>query len=134
MPVIEGLADDIRVQGGKFDKERIRISEGHEHKLWLSETTVFLKHADRDPDNFLSADKLDNEKMLMATCAAYTELMKQPTPEITAYFAFWAVRNNEARDIADEVKPFVRQLEAAEEAQRFEICKKFVRDRKTQNL
>ena len=30
MPVIEGLADDIRVQGGKFDKERIRISEGHE--------------------------------------------------------------------------------------------------------
>lgn len=69
--------------------------------------------------------------MLMATCAAYIELMNQPTPEIAAYFAFWSVRNNQVHEIADELQPFARQLEAAEETQRYEMCKKFIQDRKT---
>lgn len=133
MPTIAKLAEHIRVHGDNFDKESIHVnvSTRHEHKLWLSETTVFLKHAKRDPNGFLSADGLDNEKMLMATCAAYLELMNQPTPEIAAYFAFWSVRNNQVHDIADEVRPFARQLEAAEETQRYEMCGKFIQDRKT---
>jgi hypothetical protein len=72
--------------------------------------------------------------MLMGACAAYLELMNQPTPEIAAYFAFWAVRNNQVHDIADEVRPFARQLEAAGETQRFGMCAKFIRDRKTNIL
>ena len=77
MPTISELAERIREQGHNFDKECIHVdvSKRHEHKIWLSETTVFLKHAERDSNGFLSADGLDNEKMLMATCAAYLELM-----------------------------------------------------------
>ena len=132
MPTIAELAEHIRVQGDNFDKERIHVnvSKRHEHKVWLSETTVFLKHAERDPNGFLSADGLDNEKMLMATCAAYVELMNQPTPEIAAYFAFWSVRNDQVHDLADEVQFFARQLQATEEAQRYEKCAKFIRDSK----
>jgi hypothetical protein len=133
MPTIAELAERIRAQGHNFDKEciHVNVSEQHEHKIWLSETTVFLKHAERDSNGFLSADGLDNEKMLMATCAAYLELMNQPTPEIAAYFAFWSVRNNQVHDIADEVRLFAQQLEAAEETQRYEMCGKFIQDRKT---
>lgn len=136
MPQIEQLAKEIRTQGNDFDKERIHInvSKGHEHKLWLSETTVFLKHANRDPDNFLSADILDNDKMLMATCAAYVELMKQPTPEIMAYFAFWSVKNNQVNDLAEDTQQFARQLETANEMQRYDICAKFIRDKKAAKI
>jgi hypothetical protein len=135
MPTIAELAEQIRVRGDNFDKERIQVnvSKRHEHKLWLSETTVFLKHAERDPNNFLSAAGLDNEKMLMAASAAYIELMNQPTPEITAYFAFWAARNDQVHDIAGEAQPFARQLEATADAQRYETCTKFIRDRKANN-
>ncbi len=86
LPVIKRIAEQIRVHGVNFAKERLRVdvSKGREHKLWLSEITVFLKHADRNFDDLLSADVLDNEKMLLATCAAYVELMKQTTQEIVA--------------------------------------------------
>lgn len=136
MPTIAKLAECIRVEGGNFDKENIHVnvSERHEHKLWLSKTTVFLKHADRDPDGFLSGDELDNEKMLIATCAAYVELMNQRTLEIAAYFAFWAVRNDRVNGLADEVQSFARQLQAMEETQRYEKCLKFIRDSKANGL
>lgn len=136
MPTIAELAEHVRMQGDSFDKERIHVnvSEKDEHKLWLSKTTVFLKHAERDSDDFLSADNLDNEKMLIGTCAAYVELINQPTPEITAYFAFWSVRNNSAHDMADEVQPFAQQLEVAEESQRYEMFRKFIQNRKTHIL
>ena len=134
MSLVAELADQIRAQGDNFDKGRIQVnvSKRHEHKLWLSEVTVFLKHANRDPDGFLSADGLDNERMLMAACAAYIELMNQPTPEIAAYFAFWAATNGQVSDIADEVQMFARQLEAAEGTSRYEICRRFIQNRKTQ--
>ncbi len=136
MPTIAKLAERIRVHGDNFDKESIHVnvSKQHEHKLWLSETTVFLKHAERDPSGFLSEDGLDVEKMLMATCAAYVELIKQPTPEIMAYFAFWSVRNHQVDDLAEEVRQFARQLETANETQRYDMCAKFIRDTKANAL
>ena len=136
MPTIAELAERIRVEGDNFDEQSIRVdvSKGHEHKLWLSEITVFLKHADRDPNGFLSEDGLDNEKMLLATSAAYLELMKQPTPEIAAYFAFWSVRNHQMLDLAVEVQSFARQLEATKEAERYEACAKFILDSKLNGM
>jgi hypothetical protein len=82
MAVIEPLIADIRDQGDKFDRKRIGvgISEQRERKIWLTQATNFLKHADRDPNDFLSADDLDNERIMMAACAAYVELANRPTP------------------------------------------------------
>jgi hypothetical protein len=136
MRIITELAEHLRLHGDDFDKRRIdlNVSERHEHKLWLSQTTVFLKHADRDPNGFLSADGLDNEKMLMATSAAYVELMNQPTPEIAAYFAFWSVKRDQVDDLAPELQIFARQLQATEETERCEKCARFIRDSKTNEL
>ena len=130
------IAELIHVHGTNLAKERIRVhvSKEKEHKLWLSETTVFLKHAERDPDAFLAVDMLDNEKMLVLTCAAYVDLMKRRTPEIVAYLAFWCVRNHLAYDLAEEVQQFARQLGATDETQRYEICNNFIRDNKTNAL
>jgi hypothetical protein len=136
MPVIRELAEQIRLEGANFRKEQlhITISEKREHELWLSEATVFLKHADRDSAGFLSSDVLDNEKMIMATCAAYVELMKQPTPETVAYFAFWSVRYHQVEDLAEEVQRFARQLEAANESERYKMCAEYIRDNKAKAL
>jgi hypothetical protein len=51
MPAIAELAEYIRA-GGNSDEARIKLnlSRQREHEMWLSETTAFLKHADRDPD------------------------------------------------------------------------------------
>jgi hypothetical protein len=130
--MIEPLIADIRKRGDKVDVGHIRVtlSKQREHKLWLSEITNFLKHADRDASNFLSTDRLDNEKILTASCSAYLELMKQPTPEIIAYFAFWSVKNYATEDLAKEVQPFARRLERANEAERFRLCAQYIREKK----
>jgi hypothetical protein len=56
--------------------------------------------------------------------------MKQPTLEITAYFAFWAAKNHEIHDLAKEVHEFARQLEKANEAERFKLCAQYIRKNK----
>ena len=129
---IEPLIADIRDQGDEFDSKRIgvEVSKQLEHKLWLSRATTFLKHADRDPDDFLSADDLDNEKILMATCGAYLKLMNQPTPEIVAYFAFWAAKNHEVNGLAKEVQKFAKKLETTNERRRYELCIRYIRESK----
>jgi hypothetical protein len=110
------------------------LSEKQERKLWMSPTAGFLKHADRHPDGFLSADELNNGIILMAACAAYVELMHQPTPEIFAYIAFCFAKRGQLDDIADEVRPFARQLQATEEPQRYDVCANFIKDSKSRGL
>jgi hypothetical protein len=130
MPTVAKLIEQVRVENDEVDKQciHVNISKRREHELWLSETTVFLKHADRDPNGFLSAEGLDNEKMLIATCAAYVELMKQHTPETVAYFAFWSVKEDQVDDLAAEARLFARQLQATDEEQRYSKCSEFIRD------
>jgi hypothetical protein len=130
--MIEPLIRDIREQGDAFDAQRLDVSvtQQHEHKLWLSRPKVFLKHGQQDPDDFLPADEIDNEKILMGACGAYVEIMKSPTPEIAAYFAFWVVKNSESDGLAEDIRPFVRQLETAREGERYELCANYIRSHK----
>jgi hypothetical protein len=132
MKMIAPLVADIREQGDAFDAQRlnVKVTKREEHKLWLSHAKVFLKHAGQDPDGFLSSDDLDNEKILMAACAGYLEIMKVPTPEIVAYFAFWAAKNHECDGLASEVQPFARQLEVANEAKRYKLCTAYLNKNK----
>jgi hypothetical protein len=133
MALIEPLIPDIRDQGDKFDRQRIGvgISERHARKIWRTQATNFLKHADRDPDDSLSGDDLDNEFILMAACAAYVELAGRPTPEIAAYFAFWAAKNHEVEGLAGEVQQFARTLETANEGRKYKLCVRYIRENKT---
>jgi hypothetical protein len=64
----------------------------------------FLKHADRDVDEHLPIDKVENEKLLMVGCAAYLHLMRVPTPEIMACYAFWATKNDAVDEVGSEAR------------------------------
>jgi len=130
--MIERLIADIRDQGDDFDCERIgvKVSKQLEHNLWLTQATNFLKHADRDPNDFLSVNNFDIERILMATCAAYVQLTNQPTPEITAYFAFWAAKNHELDGLAKEVQKFARKLETESDRRRYKLCIQYIRESK----
>jgi hypothetical protein len=57
MTMIQPLIESTRAQGDDFDTKGINVvvTKQREHKLWLSQATSFLKHADRDADDFLSA-------------------------------------------------------------------------------
>ena len=44
---------DARRRGTNIDERiKVNVSKQRELKAWLSETTVFLRHADRDPNGF----------------------------------------------------------------------------------
>jgi hypothetical protein len=133
---ITALAERICREGDNFDKRSIRvdISKKEEHELWLSETTVFLKHADRDPKGFLSVGRLDNERMLIGTCVAYVNLMNQQTPEIEAYHVFWRIKNGASINTEDEAQLLAEQLQSMGEAQRYARCAKFIRDAKAKKM
>ena len=71
---------------GKEHASAAGLASGTRRKTWPSETTVFLKHADRDPNGFLSPDGLDNQKMLVATCSCIY-WMRATAPSIESMIA-----------------------------------------------
>jgi hypothetical protein len=100
MTAIENIVDDLRSQGDRFDRSRIKVylSPKDEQKVWPTKAANFLKHADRDANENLAVDEIKNENVLMGACTAYLEMMRAPTTEIIAFCAFWAVKN----DIVDQ--------------------------------
>jgi hypothetical protein len=101
-----------------------------EQRAWPSKAANFLKHADRDVDDHLPIEEVNNEYILMGASTAYLHLMKILTPEITGYFAFWAAKNNAIGDLGDEIRDFARHLAAMPEAERYSACSCFVADQK----
>jgi hypothetical protein len=128
--VIESILGEVRAQGDNFDRSRISVelNKAGEQKVWPSKAANFLKHADRDADEHLPLDEIKNENLLMGACAAYLELMKMPTPEIMAFFAFWAAKNDmDVEDIGPEVQRLFLRLMSVEEPARHRLCKQFIR-------
>jgi hypothetical protein len=128
MVVIKRILDDERAQGGKFELSRIdvRMNGTGEQRAWPSHAANFLKHADHRPDEHLAVDEIRNEHVLIGACTAYLELMKTPTPEITAFVAFWAVKND--ADVGEEVQELLLKLRSVEEPARHRLCAKFIQD------
>jgi len=104
-----------------------------EQKTWPSKVANFLKHADRNKEPPLTADEVNNEFFIMSACCVYLELMRQPSAEITAYFAFWAVKNCFLADIDPSVRPFCDQLLELSEPERYGACERYVRDAKSRD-
>ena len=76
--MIEQLAKEIRTQGVYSTKSAyiLTFSKGHEHKPRLSETTGSFSSTLIGVPYTISFrwSTSDNDKMLMATCAAYVEV------------------------------------------------------------
>jgi len=95
---------------------------------------VFLKHADRDPNGFLSPDGLDNQKYSCRRATAYIGPMHQTATEISAYVAFWSVMNDQVNDLTDEVQLFARQLQTTEKNCDTRGVTNYIRDSNTNGL
>src|SRR6202041_2664131 len=72
--MVSRIANEIKLKGSAFTEQDISLRLGDQAKLnhWrsVSKVSAFLKHADRDPDDLLPLDEMDNEKILMHACAA----------------------------------------------------------------
>jgi hypothetical protein len=64
----------------------------------------------------------------MGACCAYLELMRKPTPEIMAFFAFWAVKNDATAELGEEVHELSAKLQSVGESQRCRLCTRFIRE------
>ena len=62
MDTIKRIVEDERAQGDKFDLNRILITNerANEQRAWPSKAANFLKHADRDHEEHLAVDALEN--------------------------------------------------------------------------
>ncbi|MGE0613342.1 MAG: hypothetical protein AB7O70_13445 [Hyphomicrobiales bacterium] len=133
---LESIGEAIKTCGEEYARENSTVptSEGskkRENKTWPSKPANFLKHADRDPDKLLSQEEIDNEMMLIGASAAYINLMNASTPEILAYCAFWAVKNDGVDDVGTEVYELVKRIEPLPESERYEPCLQFIREQKS---
>jgi hypothetical protein len=130
MVVIKDILADVRAQGEAFDRSRIdiRMNTASELRAWPSKAANFLKHADRDAEEHLSVDEINNEHVLMGACCAYLELMRTPTPEIMAFFAFSAVKNEATTELGEEVHELSAKLQLVDASERLRICAQFIRD------
>jgi len=132
MTVIENILDDVRAQGDSFDLNRVGVgmSRAGEQRAWPSKVANFLKHADRDADEHLTLGEINNENVLMGACAAYLELMATPTPEVTAFCAFWGSKNDAVADVGEEARELSEKLKLVKEPARYCLCTEFIRDNK----
>jgi hypothetical protein len=133
MVLLDPLLDDIREQGSAFDESRIGIAltAKDEQRAWPSHAANFLKHADRDADKHLAVAKLNNEYLLVAATAAYLELIRQPTPEMKAFYAYWTLKNNFVDDLAEDALALAKKLQGTAELKRHRICTRFIREEKS---
>jgi hypothetical protein len=132
MAAIINMLEAERAEGEKFDVSRIgvRMNKTGEQRAWPSRAANFLKHADRDAKAHLTMDEVKNENVLIGACVAYLELMRMPSPEIMAFSAFWAGKND--ADVGEEVQEPLLKLRSVEEPFRHRICAKFIQTRRRQ--
>lgn len=124
------IIEKIAAQGEGFNANLISIpmNRKQEQRAWPSNAANFLKHADRDSEGYLSADEVKNESVLIGACVAYLELMRMPTPEITAFLAFWAAKND--ANIDGDGQNLLSSLKSVAESDRYGLCVRFIREAK----
>jgi hypothetical protein len=119
----EKIVEEER-QAGKVDPSRVSLLMKSEERAWSSRAAGFLKHATKDPDSHLAVDTLRNEDLLIGACTAYLQIMTTPSPEIIAFSAFWAAKND--ADIGEQARPLLAKLKSVEEPARYHLCAKFI--------
>jgi hypothetical protein len=88
LPFIISLVGRINSDGGKFDREQISVQMDFqaEQRMFPSAVANFLKHADRDVGAHL-VEEVKNLDLLIRATAAYLQLIKDRSPELTVFRA-----------------------------------------------
>src|SRR5262249_23067050 len=128
MDSIRQISDAIKVEGDRFDRDKIAIpmSGRAEQRAWPTKAANFLKHAERDTDDLLAIDDLNNENVLIGACVSYLQLMQNATPEMMAYMAYWAVKNGGEYDVPNAGRELAIALGRVGALQRPALCLDFI--------
>jgi len=89
--LIEMIAGEIRrgtIRSATDVGKKLSMSGEAGYWQTFNAAANFLKHADHDAGELLSADKVNNAHVLLAACAAYLDLMARRTPEISAFAVY----------------------------------------------
>jgi hypothetical protein len=132
MDAIRKIGDDIKGQGDKFDRSTINVlmNKRSEQRAWPSKAANFLKHADRDSEDFLAINDLNNESILIGASISYLQLMQNATPEMRAYMAYWSVKNEEEHDLPNDECGLAARLKNVKQDDWPDLCLAFLVENK----
>jgi len=124
-----------RVSGGDeltVDEITVRL-DGKSDWNRLSTAANFLKHADRDSDNHLSLDSVNNDELLIRACAAYAMAVGQTsqnlfqTPEMSAFHIWWMARHDPPQLVKECGSELADLMQRLSPAKRRRTCLKLIR-------
>ncbi len=91
------ICEEIRKQGEKVQslEVAVKLSGAQKHAIWteLSKASNFLKHADRDHEDFLNLESLDNELLIRLAIAAHQFFSTPPTNEMFVFYIYYQASN-----------------------------------------
>jgi hypothetical protein len=118
------IQEEASGSGGRFNLSQINLAMKSEERAWPSRSAGFLKHAEKDPHDHLTINTLRNENVLIGACAASLEIMATPSPEVIAFCAFWASKND--ADVGEDFQMLLLKLKSVEEPARYLLCASFI--------
>ncbi|MBX9893789.1 MAG: hypothetical protein K2Y09_01220 [Nitrosomonas sp.] len=109
----------------KIEDVTAHIDDDAARTFWRkrNETSNFLKHADRDSQDQISLEKVDNFTLLMQAMAAYTDLVKNDLgPEGLILWLYSSVLHGESEALPEEFRSIGRRLLEVHESDRRDLC------------
>ncbi|HXQ53825.1 MAG TPA: hypothetical protein VN802_22225 [Stellaceae bacterium] len=117
-------------------KFTLRISPDDEMKhFWRRDKPAnFLKHADRDSEDFLAINDVDLRGLLTESCMSYLDVMRVPTPEMEVYFAFQFAESGDDFNTSSFAPHLIQMISALKKLSgqsRLRKCARMVANRTT---
>lgn len=115
MSWIRDMAEQLPISASsEYDDVEVPISPNAANRWWSTQTRAanFLKHADRDPDDQMSFDQIDNLELLMRAVSSYRDLVKKGSSLAgTILWIYASVISEEGKRLPQKYQRIVRTLE-----------------------
>jgi len=128
------VADDIRLKGDSFSRDEIPvpIDDASERTHWkeVSKAANFLKHADKNPTDFIALGTIDTDALLVGACSAYANLMHATTPEMDVFYAFWSLMDESPGKATGRHEKIAAAISRARKSDRYRTCLRLIAELK----
>ena len=113
-----------------FEDVRAEIinCDAYAHWRTWNKTANFLKHADKDPQDFLDLAEVRNEEILLMACAGYVELNLPLTDAMLIYHLYFSATNYQQRNVSASAQRLISRLRELDEADRKTMCLKLLEE------
>ena len=134
MKWIRKTADQLPItESSRFEDIKALASPDAAKEYWVKRNMVsnFLKHADRDARDYISADDVDNLVLLVQALASYQDLASDDIgPEGFVLWIYNAVDSGMTEGLPMKYQKIVADLEHLSRNERLELCSEFLNNLK----